>query len=301
LAKLFAEIDADASGSISLDELLEGYDSNQQMQNLYSKLDITRDDIGMIFELMDTERVGELSYDSLIENLRMCQMEDTRKSLTMLRLQTAELARCYKRSNSQVQEIAKTFSDPQLSQDIVKSISNRGLSCNQDSSSSGTMGTFSGAELSSSASAADANVQAGTTMTPMPLYTSEKMHHKSAQVKDEQKYQKQQQFFDVEAFDTEVAELRLSLDRVLAGVRDSIIWSCNSVRFAHGRQPSTDTAHVYHTHQQPPPCKLASGGLMQPPFDGSMLSVGHVCVERLPEMRQIPRVGSLVKARDVSL
>merc|ERR1712046_112659 len=67
------------------------------MQNMFSKLDITQNDIKVIFELMDTENEGELSYDYLVDNLRMCQLDDTRKSLTMLRLECTEIARCCKR------------------------------------------------------------------------------------------------------------------------------------------------------------------------------------------------------------
>ena len=58
---------------------------------------MSRADVEVLFDLMDTDNEGELSYNYLIENLRMSQLDDTRKSLTMLRLEVAEIARCCKR------------------------------------------------------------------------------------------------------------------------------------------------------------------------------------------------------------
>merc|ERR1719247_1717637 len=68
---------------------------------MFGRLHLTRKDVGLIFDSMDAEGLGEVSYEDLFENLRMSQLDDTRKSLTMLRLQTAEISRCCKKINVQ--------------------------------------------------------------------------------------------------------------------------------------------------------------------------------------------------------
>jgi len=277
LGKLFAEIDSDGSGSISLDELLEGYDSNQQMQNMFGKLDITRNDLGMLFELMDSDNVGELSYDSLIQNLRTCQMENTRKSLAMLRLQTAELARCYKRSASLGPEMPRTIGSPQLSATSCESNCQSGTVC-------------SIAEVGSSASTVALNGQSQPLVLVENLPLSETTNHILTQPIHNINHP-HTLLIDMEAFDMEVAEFQTSLGKALAGIRDSVDKFGNSVPLAWEGSNGESFACE--------PCKEASGGLMQPAFDGNMLDTGiglrkEGRVKDLPEVLRIPGVAILV-------
>lgn len=93
LSRLCSDIDEDGSGTISLTELLQGFDHNDEMKYLFSKLDMTRNDVEELFQLMDVDEHGELSYKYFIDHLRTSQMDDSRKHLVMLRLQVAEIAR----------------------------------------------------------------------------------------------------------------------------------------------------------------------------------------------------------------
>jgi len=223
--------------------------------------------------------VGELSYDSLIENLRRCQMESKRKSLTMLRLQTAQIARCSKKFQEirdQGSEIARAVSNPQFS-------TTSGVSKYQ----SGTI--CSVAEGRSSASAAALGVQSESLVLAEAISLLETTHDTLTQLVHKTKYP-QKQLRNMRDFDLEVAEFQSSLDKALAGIRDGVAKFCSSVPFEGSHGPS------FACHSLP--CKQASGGLIQPTFDGDMLDTGvglrQGCVKDLPEMPRIPEVAVLV-------
>lgn len=55
LVKLCYKMDEDKSGNLSLDELLKGYDTDSYFANLLTSMDISRDDIKIIFNIMDQD------------------------------------------------------------------------------------------------------------------------------------------------------------------------------------------------------------------------------------------------------
>lgn len=55
LCKLCYAMDEDKSGNLTLDELLKGYDGNGYFANLLKSMDITRDDLKMVFNILDKE------------------------------------------------------------------------------------------------------------------------------------------------------------------------------------------------------------------------------------------------------
>lgn len=93
LREIFRSIDSDDSGTISLEELLQGWETNADMKYHLATMDIEKGDLGLIFELMDSEQKGELSYQYLIDKLRMTVSQDLRKHLFMLRLQASEITK----------------------------------------------------------------------------------------------------------------------------------------------------------------------------------------------------------------
>jgi len=93
LTKICGSIDTDGSGTLSLDELLCGFDDHPELETVFARLDMTKSDVEELFTLMDVERNGELSYQYFIDNIRTCQLDDPRKSMTMLRLQCHEISR----------------------------------------------------------------------------------------------------------------------------------------------------------------------------------------------------------------
>lgn len=96
LKDIFAAIDYDQNGLISLEEVLAGYENNKALRNIFNMLDIDKNDITALFKLMDTDDEGELSFQHWIDTIRAASSQDNRKQLMMTRLQISEIARVLK-------------------------------------------------------------------------------------------------------------------------------------------------------------------------------------------------------------
>ncbi|CAJ1386978.1 unnamed protein product [Effrenium voratum] len=68
-AVLCHDMDKDGSGSLSLDEMLKGYDENESFSKLMGVMDIHRDDMQTIFRVLDTDWSGEVSYLEFCQHL----------------------------------------------------------------------------------------------------------------------------------------------------------------------------------------------------------------------------------------
>eukprot|EP00439_Symbiodinium_sp_Y106_P039667 s423_g4.t2 len=69
LAVLCATMDEDNSGSLSLVEMLHGYDRNEEFRKLMQVMDIKRDDMQTIFRVLDSDDSGEVSYFEFCQHL----------------------------------------------------------------------------------------------------------------------------------------------------------------------------------------------------------------------------------------
>ncbi|CAE7337450.1 unnamed protein product [Symbiodinium natans] len=67
LAVLCATMDEDNSGSLSLEEMLHGYDRNEDFRKLMQ--DIKREDMQTIFRVLDSDDSGEVSYLEFCQHL----------------------------------------------------------------------------------------------------------------------------------------------------------------------------------------------------------------------------------------
>mmetsp|Transcript_35823 Transcript_35823/g.83612 ORF Transcript_35823/g.83612 Transcript_35823/m.83612 type:complete len:302 (-) Transcript_35823:55-960(-) len=62
LAKLCAGLDDDGNGLMSLEEILNGFDSMDGFQRLMESMDIRREEIETIFSVLDSENTGAVPY-----------------------------------------------------------------------------------------------------------------------------------------------------------------------------------------------------------------------------------------------
>merc|ERR1719410_2530009 len=79
-------IDADGSGAISLDELMDAYNSDDSTQERLQALGLDKTDLVKLYELMDTDGEGEVSYVQIVSQLRKAENADQRMQLMMIKL-----------------------------------------------------------------------------------------------------------------------------------------------------------------------------------------------------------------------
>jgi len=69
LQHLFAELDEDGNGVISKAELIEGSCSNAHFASLLKIMDIKRDDLEVLYDMMDIDGSGQVEYQEFVEQL----------------------------------------------------------------------------------------------------------------------------------------------------------------------------------------------------------------------------------------
>eukprot|EP00930_Biecheleria_cincta_P015471 TRINITY_DN12902_c0_g1_i1.p1 TRINITY_DN12902_c0_g1~~TRINITY_DN12902_c0_g1_i1.p1 ORF type:complete len:680 (-),score=103.34 TRINITY_DN12902_c0_g1_i1:130-2169(-) len=76
LARMCQQIDDDGSGSLSLQEMLEGCDSIEEFRKMMFTMDLRREDVSTLFAVLDEDRSGEVSYLEFCQLLDSCSKRD---------------------------------------------------------------------------------------------------------------------------------------------------------------------------------------------------------------------------------
>ena len=69
LASLCASMDVNNNGLISLEEMLKGYDEVEEFKKLMEVMDLKRDDMAMVFNVLDSESTQEVPYLEFCQHL----------------------------------------------------------------------------------------------------------------------------------------------------------------------------------------------------------------------------------------
>mmetsp|Transcript_43740 Transcript_43740/g.103316 ORF Transcript_43740/g.103316 Transcript_43740/m.103316 type:complete len:793 (+) Transcript_43740:97-2475(+) len=86
LLELLKSVDTDGSGTLSYDEFQEGYHENDDLKHLVESLKLKQDDLRVIFDVMDVDRSGLVSYHSFIDFLQNTSQEQLQQYIMMARL-----------------------------------------------------------------------------------------------------------------------------------------------------------------------------------------------------------------------
>jgi len=84
-------LDEDNSGSLTLDELLEGYDENPEFHLALSSMDVQREDISSLFNILDDDSSGHVEYDEFVDQLHKMKTQDSHVVLVFIRGAVKEL------------------------------------------------------------------------------------------------------------------------------------------------------------------------------------------------------------------
>eukprot|EP00434_Breviolum_minutum_P036724 symbB.v1.2.032553.t1/scaffold3922.1/size48298/5 len=91
MALLCDSMDIDGNGHLSLEEMLEGYDHNPEFKNLMQQMDIRRSDIKTIFNVLDGDCSGEVSYVEFCQQLGTCRKRDPIMMHSLIKYSVMEL------------------------------------------------------------------------------------------------------------------------------------------------------------------------------------------------------------------
>lgn len=84
-------MDVDGNGTLSVEELLDGYDNIPEVSHMLTALDISRDDLLAMFAFMDQDHSGDLDQDEFIRCIQRAQTQDFRCQMMLMRLQVARI------------------------------------------------------------------------------------------------------------------------------------------------------------------------------------------------------------------
>eukprot|EP00747_Dinoflagellata_sp_TGD_P183389 gnl/TRDRNA2_/TRDRNA2_38231_c0_seq1.p1 gnl/TRDRNA2_/TRDRNA2_38231_c0~~gnl/TRDRNA2_/TRDRNA2_38231_c0_seq1.p1 ORF type:complete len:473 (-),score=61.47 gnl/TRDRNA2_/TRDRNA2_38231_c0_seq1:362-1600(-) len=85
LVKLCKDIDVDQDGYLTLEELLQGVDENIAFGDTLSLLDITKQDIPAVFDMMDDDESGSVDYGEFVEELWKFKTRDVQTMLMFVK------------------------------------------------------------------------------------------------------------------------------------------------------------------------------------------------------------------------
>lgn len=76
---------------MTLNELLDGFDTNNEFRVAMASMDVERDDISNLFSILDEDDSGEVSYDEFIDQLYKTKTQDTHVVLVFIRGHVKEI------------------------------------------------------------------------------------------------------------------------------------------------------------------------------------------------------------------
>eukprot|EP00928_Gymnodinium_smaydae_P013687 TRINITY_DN1497_c0_g1_i4.p1 TRINITY_DN1497_c0_g1~~TRINITY_DN1497_c0_g1_i4.p1 ORF type:complete len:528 (+),score=71.59 TRINITY_DN1497_c0_g1_i4:123-1586(+) len=87
LGEICSLIDTDGDGLLTLEEFQVGYATNTDLRNTMDMLEVEVDDLPSLFQVMDTDRSGTLSYDELVDYVHKADTCDMQRQMVLIKLQ----------------------------------------------------------------------------------------------------------------------------------------------------------------------------------------------------------------------
>jgi len=105
---IYDSMDVHMEGYVSREELARSFDEEGEVREFLQGLDITKQDLGDIFDLMDEDGSGLLPYNDFVNAFLKAQSQDARIYMMSVKMQTNHLLRAVQEQAKQIQDIRTT-------------------------------------------------------------------------------------------------------------------------------------------------------------------------------------------------
>jgi len=105
LLRICAQLDEDNSGCLTLDELLAGYDSSPEFHVALSSMDVQKEDILSLFNILDEDGSGHVEYDEFVDQLHKMKTQDSHVVLVFIRGSVKDIKNMMTAQQVQITEI----------------------------------------------------------------------------------------------------------------------------------------------------------------------------------------------------
>lgn len=106
---ILEQVDSESKGSISYDDLIQGYRDNPELRKLFRAMDLEENDLSSLFRLMDVDGDGHCSYSEFIDIVQKSIAQDVKVQLLFIKLQLASMTKLSARNS---REPSQRFSSP---------------------------------------------------------------------------------------------------------------------------------------------------------------------------------------------
>lgn len=109
LLKMCVMLDEDDSGTLSLEELLSGYDEFPRFSQAMQVMQVSKDDLPFFYTVLDMDGSGDLNYKEFIEQVHKIKSQDSQVLLVLVKAQLTELRNVMSANNSAICNDLKQF------------------------------------------------------------------------------------------------------------------------------------------------------------------------------------------------
>jgi len=88
---LCGALDTNQNGTISFDELQQGYGENEDFANIMKTMDVTYEDMRVVFNILDKDKSGDIDYDEFVSQLHKMKSNDSHMMLTFIKHYTKRM------------------------------------------------------------------------------------------------------------------------------------------------------------------------------------------------------------------
>jgi len=117
LFEMCESMDGDKGGTLSVQELLAGYEENEEFRNLLHMMDVGHRDLHVVFGMLDTDGSGDVEYKEFVEQLQMLKDQDAHTLLMFIRYYIVEIRDQLKKKPAQALDSAVVATQTLMSPD----------------------------------------------------------------------------------------------------------------------------------------------------------------------------------------